>query len=149
MSAKPHSHAIEGWFDDGAEPALVGTQCEACGTFYFPRVAGRCRNPHCGGSDLNEVRLSRTGTVWSWTTHHYAPPYPYMASDPFVPYTVVAVSLEAEQMVVLGQLAAGFSADALSVGQPVELRVEPLFEDDDAIHTVWKWAPTGEGSDVA
>jgi hypothetical protein len=27
----------------------------------------------------------------------------------------------------------------LRAGQAMELVVEPLYEDDDAVHTVWKW----------
>ena len=29
----------------------------------------------------------------------------------------------------------------LTTGQAVELVVEPLYEDDEAVHLVWKWKP--------
>jgi uncharacterized OB-fold protein len=38
-------------------------------------------------------------------------------------------------------LAAGYGVDDLSVGSPVELVVETLFEDDDHEYTIWKWKP--------
>ena len=91
------------------------------------------------------MSLSRRGRLWSWTTNHYAPPEPYMAPDPFVPYTVCAVELDAEQMVVLGQLATGADADVLEVGMPMELVLGPLYEDDDHEYVVWQWAPAAEG----
>ena len=41
----------------------------------------------------------------------------------------------------MGQVADGFGVADLTTGMPVELVVEPLFEDDDAVHLVWKWKP--------
>ncbi|MEY2431970.1 MAG: uncharacterized protein QOC92_1695, partial [Acidimicrobiaceae bacterium] len=68
---------------------------------------------------------------------------PYVAtSDPYQPFAVAAVELAAEGMVVMGQLAAGYGVDDITVGTPVELIVETLFEDDDHEYTVWKWKPS-------
>jgi uncharacterized OB-fold protein len=65
-------------------------------------------------------------------------------TDPFEPYGVAAVELATEQMIVLGQIARGTDVAALRVGQEMELVVEPLYESEDALHTVWKWRPIGE-----
>ena len=138
MSSRPQVPAVEGWFTSGDRPALLGSRCTACGTFVFPRAMLACPNPDCAGSEFDEVELSRRGKVWSFTTNHYAPPAPYMAPDPFVPYTVAAVELAEERMVVLGQVVDGAS---LSVGTEVELVVDTLFEDDEGEHVVWKWRP--------
>ena len=100
-----------------------------------------CRNPVCDGTDLEEVPLSRRGKVWSFTDNRYQPPAPYMSPDPFEPYTIAAVELAEEKMVVLGQLAGGASVDDLRVGQEVELVLETLYEDDDNAYLVWKWQP--------
>jgi hypothetical protein len=129
--------AIEGWFVDGDEPALVGKRCDECGTYVFPPRAWTCPNPTCRSADLADVTLSRTGTVWSYTTNHYEPPAPYISPDPFEPYTIVAVALENEGMVVLGQLE-GDPAD-LRVGDQVELTAGVLFIDDDTPATIWRW----------
>ena len=64
-----------------------------------------------------------------------------MAPDPFVPYTVVAVELVEEQMVVLGGLAPGADPEQLTVGAEVELTLSPLYEDDDHEYVVWTWRP--------
>ncbi len=101
-----------------------------------------CRNPGCEGREFQEVPLSRTGKIWSYTNNCYAPPKPYMAPDPFVPYAIAAVELADEKMVILGQVAAGTDFDALKVGMEMELVLETLFEDEESEHIVWKWKPT-------
>jgi uncharacterized protein len=139
--AKQRVPAIEGWFTtDEAEPHLLGTRCTACGTYFFPPERIGCRNPHCQGTDLEEVKLSRRGKVWSFTVNHYAPPPPFVPSDPFEPYGLAAVELPEEQMVVLGQVAGDPSL--LAVGGEAELVLETLYEDDDNQYVVWKWRPT-------
>jgi uncharacterized OB-fold protein len=131
--------AIEGWFSLDDAPALIGSRCADCGTFFFPKQSTFCRNPACRGTTLEEVALSRRGTVWSYTTNYYQPPPPYMAPDPFVPYSVAAVELAEEKLVVLGQVAG--DAGELRVGAEVELVIDTLFEDDDHEYVVWKWRP--------
>src|SRR5579885_2761757 len=99
---------LEGWHTlDAREPALLGTRCMACGTYYFPRLATLCRNPGCNGEKFEEVPLSRRGKLWSYTSASYQPPPPYVAHEPFAPFGIAAVELERERMIVLGQLAAG------------------------------------------
>ncbi|MBV8950319.1 MAG: OB-fold domain-containing protein [Actinobacteria bacterium] len=133
---------MEGWFGYDADGAfLVGSRCRACGSYFFPKQTFACRNPRCGSTDLEEVPLSRRGTVWSSTTNQFAPPPPYPAREPFEPYTVVAVELPVERMVVLGQLARDCDPAALRVGDDVEVVIEPFYETDDATHMVWKWRP--------
>ena len=79
--------------------------------------------------------------MWSYTTNHYTPPAPYVSPDPFVPYTVAAVELAEEKLVVLGQVDAGIDPADLRVGAEVELAVGTLYEDDDHEYVVWKWRP--------
>ena len=142
--SKPQVPAIEGWFTtDTTQPHLLGSRCKRCKSYFFPKEALFCRNPGCTGNEFEEVPLSRTGKLWSFTTNHYAPPAPYMSPDPFVPYTVAAVELAEEQMVVLGQLAAGVDPKSLKVGMNVELVVDTLYEDAASDYLVWKWKPIG------
>jgi len=133
--------AIEGWFTLGDAPALLGTRCTTCGTYFFPREEAFCRNPGCRGRELAEVELSRRGRVWSFTDNRYQPPPPYVSPDPFVPYGIAAVELEREHLVVLGQLEAGVDPGSLRAGQEVELVTGTLYEDDDHEYLVWKWRP--------
>jgi uncharacterized OB-fold protein len=134
--------AVEGWFTTDAEPRLLGSRCTTCGTVVFPRATGFCRNPGCRGREVEEAELSRTGTVWSYTDAQYQPPPPYLpASDPYEPFALAAVELAAEQLVVLGQVAAGYGVEDLAVGAPVELVVEPLYELDGVPHLMYRWRP--------
>lgn len=134
--------AIEGWFSmDARQPHLLGSRCTKCKSYFFPKEALLCRNPACMGTEFAEVPLSRTGKLWSFTTNHYQPPAPYVSPDPFVPYSVAAVELSEERMVILGQVAAGVDPKTLTVGMQMELVLEPLYAEADKEYVVWKWKP--------
>lgn len=143
--------AIEGWFTTGDAPRLLGSRCGGCGAFFFPKELKRCRNPRCDSGTLKEAPLSRRGRLWSWTTNHYAPPAPYIAPDPFVPYTIAAVELPEEKLVVLGLLDANVDAKDLVVGRHMELCLGTLYEDADGEKITYQWRPTSDGAidDVA
>ncbi|WP_031078093.1 Zn-ribbon domain-containing OB-fold protein [Streptomyces sp. NRRL S-118] len=138
---------VTGWFthDSGEEDfRLLGTRCSACAAVCFPPEDVHCRNPACaGGGRLLEVPLSRRGRVWSYTDGRYRPPAPYV-SDPeavWQPYTLVAVELEAEAMVVLGHAAPGVGVADLAVGMEVEVVPGVLHEDAETVWTTWHWRP--------
>lgn len=140
--AKPRIPVLEGWFSDDAEqPHLIGSQCRSCGTYYFPKQSVYCRNPSCQGEEFDEVPLSRTGRLWSFTNAMYQPPEPYVAQDPHEPYTILAIELERERMIVLGQGISGLQCADLAVGMEMELVLETLFETETEERLTWKWAP--------
>lgn len=141
-SVRERVPAIDGWFSTGDSPALIGNRCGACGTVFFPKASNFCRNPDCSGDAFEDVELSRTGTVWSYTDAQYQPPPPYIPrGDPYQPFAIAAVELAAEQMVVLGQVADGFGIGDLTVGTKVELVVETLYSDDERDYLVYRWKP--------
>lgn len=139
--------AVEGWYTtpepgSGEEPHLIGGRCSSCGTYVFPPRAGACPNPRCDSDELVPTPLSRRGTLWSYTENRYAPPPPYQAADPFEPYALAAVELEAEGMIVLGQVPPGVLAADLQVGMEMQLELDVLHRDDDGVeHLVYVWAP--------
>jgi uncharacterized OB-fold protein len=134
--------ALESWFDANPERLrLIGSRCRACHSYFFPKETFACRNPACGAAELEDVPLSSTGTLWSYTDNHYQPPPPYMSPDPFVPYAIAAVELAEEKMVVLGQVAHGTATADLEVGMQMRLVSETLYADDAKEYLVWKWAP--------
>lgn len=134
--------AVDGWFTTDEEPRLLGTRCTNCSTVFFPRASGFCRNPDCRGREFADVELSRRGTVWSYTDAQYQPPPPYIpAVDTYEPFALAAVELAAEQIVILGQVAAGYGVEDLQVGAEVELVVEPLYEIDGVDHLIYRWKP--------
>ncbi|MEU6993562.1 zinc ribbon domain-containing protein [Streptomyces sp. NPDC046465] len=137
------------WFTgEGDDFRLLGTRCSACACVFFPREDGFCRNPGCGGGELTEVPLSRRGRVWSYTDGRYRPPAPYVSDPelPWLPYTLIAVELAAERMVVLGQSVPGVSVGDLEVGMEVEAVPGVLNEDDETTWTTWHWRPVGVGA---
>ncbi len=141
MSAtKPAVPAVPGWFTTGDDPVLLGSRCTACGVVAFPPRAAGCPNPRCRGTEVVPHPLARTGRVWSYTDARYQPPPPYVSpSDPYEPFVLAAVELDADGLIVLGQMVSGCAADDVAVGLPVELVIEPLFETDDAVALVWRW----------
>jgi uncharacterized protein len=146
MSEPKRVPALQGWYTmDADRPHLLGTRCTTCGTCFFPKVTGFCRNPDCAGNEFEEVPLSRTGRIWSYTNACYQPPEPFVAPDPFEPFAIAAVELEKERMVVLGQVVKGVGVEQLKVGQPMELVLEPLYAEGDTEKMVWKWRPLADG----
>ena len=141
MTDKPLSPAIAGWHTTNAEPHLIGTRCRCCNTFYFPKEEYFCGNPNCDSTEFEEVELSRTGHIWSYTNACYKPPAPFVSGEPFEPFTIAAVQLDKEQMIVLGQVVSGVAIEKLEIGMPVELVVETLHETEEDIRVTWKWRP--------
>jgi uncharacterized OB-fold protein len=143
MERLPRLAAVDGWFRvDGDAVRLLGGRCPKCRTYSFPIARLGCPNPACTETEVEEVELSSRGRVWSYTENMYQPPAPYIAAEPFQPYTIAAVELEEERMVVLGQVVPG--APPLHVGMAMELVLGTLFEDDKGEHVVWKWQPVTE-----
>lgn len=132
---------LEGWFTlDEADPHLLGSQCDDCGSYYFPKLRGEvkfCRNPDCDSEAFTEVELSRTGKLWSYTSAEYQPPPPFVAKDPHEPYAIAAVELEKEKMIVLGAVVDGIAPGELEVGMAMELALESLNDGK----VTWKWRP--------
>ena len=141
-SKKKKKAAIEGWYTlEDDLPSLIGNRCKACGTYFFPKEKLFCRNPDCDSDIFEEVKLSRKGKVWSYTNACYQPPEPYVSTEPFEPFTIVAVELEEEKMIVLGQAMKEVTCDDLKVGQDMELVLDILSEDENCEDVIWKWQP--------
>lgn len=134
--------AVEGWFTLDDEPRLLGTRCTDSGTYYFPPETTMSRAPGYADSTLEQVELSRRGTIWSFTNAGYQPPEPYIpTSEPYEPFAIAAVELAAEQIVVLGQVVSGVGVEDLRIGMEMELVLETLYSDEENDYVVWKWKP--------
>jgi uncharacterized OB-fold protein len=134
--------AVDGWWslDDSGVPNLIGAKCPQCGTYVFPPRENNCPNPGCSADELEQVRLSRRGTLWSYTENRYQPPPPYPQQAQFEPFAVAAVQLADEGLIVLGKVVEGTLAADLKVGMEMELTTMALYVDDDGIeHTVYAW----------
>lgn len=147
--SKTRVPAVEGWFTMDDEPRLVASRGMQSGSYFVPKALAVSGNPAWPGEEREDVLLGRRGTVWSYATNHYQPPEPYVSPEPFVPYTVIAVELPDEQMVVLGQLADGVDPATISLGTEVELVLGPLYEDHEYEYVMWKWRPVESTAEVA
>lgn len=116
--------------DEG--PALWGSRCRDCGAHTFPRQGG-C--PRCTGAGMEDVVLSRTGTLWSWTTQGFRPKPPYTGTESCEPYAVGYVELPGQLLVETRLVET--DPDRLEIGMPVELALLPFRDDpeDGPVHT--------------
>lgn len=133
--------AVEGLFTTGADPQLIGGRGSS-GSYYFPKDMGGADPAAYANPEREEVLLSRTGTVWSYTTSNYPPPLPYqVTTEPYEPIVIAAVQLDQEKLVICGQMVPGIGVEDLEVGMAVEVTVDTLYSDDDHDYLVWKWQP--------
>ena len=133
--------AVDGFFTMEEEPHLIGGRFKKTGAFCFPRDLGGS-DPTFENDEIEEVLLGRFGKIWSYTNSVYPPPPPFIPQDPYVPVVVAAVELEKEKIVILGQIAAGFTVGDLTLGMEVELTLGTLYEDENHRYVTWNWKPT-------
>ena len=135
--------AVEGFFTVEEESHLIGGRFKKSGNYCFPKNLGGS-DPSFPEDEIEEVLLSRVGKIWSYTNSSYPPPPPFIAAEPYEPIVIAAVELEQEKMVILGQVANGYSVDDLSVGMRVEVTVGTLYEDSAHRYLTWMWSPLPE-----
>ena len=133
--------AVEGFFTLSDDPHLIGSRCNSCGHYFFPR-AFTCRNNKCHkANEVEEVFLSRRGKLWSYTIMYYPPPLPFVAPDPFVPYGIGEVELP-EGIKVVGMMTGCDPEKDLKIDMEVELVIDKLYDDEEGNEVVtWKFQP--------
>src|SRR6266516_8072081 len=104
-------------------PELIGSRCRRCGVVAFPRQQSCAA---CTSGDVEERRLGRTGTLWTWTVQCFAPKSPPYAAaqEDFEPYGVGYVELPGEVRVE-SRLTEADPA-RLRIGMPMELTLVPV-----------------------
>ena len=121
----------EGLLAGSAEaPVLVGSECRRCGVVAFPRQASCAA---CTSRDVQERRLARRGTLWTWTIQCFrpkSPPYAAAAED-FEPFGVGYVELPGE-LRVEARLTEADPA-RLRIGMRMELVLVPAPGDGGAL----------------
>jgi uncharacterized protein len=103
-------------------PALIGSRCRRCGVVAFPRQASCAA---CASSDVEERRLARKGTLWTWTIQCFPPKSPPYAgsAEGFEPYGVGYVELQGEVRVEARLTES--DPERLRIGMPMELVLVP------------------------
>jgi len=125
----------EGLFEESeGKGALVGAKCKQCGQVVFPR-----REPclNCLGQDLESVKLSRRGKLYTYTivhmpSEHYQPPY-----------AVGWIELP-EGIRVFGQIR-GWQEHPLKVGMAMEVSFEKLWEEEEREVMGYVFRPSTNG----
>jgi uncharacterized protein len=111
----------EGLFTDGDPPTLLASRCTNCHNVLFPR-ADACT--YCSAEDPEPVALAPLGTLWAWTAVTAQPP----GYEGEVPFGIGVVELP-EGVRVITRLTES-DPGSLSLGQPMELRIVPLHQDE-------------------
>ena len=119
------------------KPYLIGSKCRNCGEVLFP--ARRCCR-RCTSMDLEEVALSQSATLHSFTTISVK----LADAKTGPPYFVGVVELpEGERIRTL--LTDGDSA-SLKIGDEMELVIEVVYEDESGREVLgWKFKPMRKG----
>jgi uncharacterized OB-fold protein len=111
-------------------PQLIATRCKDCSVVTFPQQKS-C--PDCGGQAVEEILLSRRGTIWTWTIQNFPPPSPPYKGNTdrktFVPYGVAYLDLP-EGVRVEARLTEN-DPEKLEIGQEMELVIEKFQDDAD------------------
>lgn len=135
------------WSDD-AEPHLMGGRL-ASGEIVFPMPVGDA------AKEVEPYKLSRTGTLWSWTSQGFLPKTPYEGpgcnegpngepSPPdFQPFLLGYVELPGE--VIVESRIVGANLDDLKLNMPVEFCVVPF----NATHDTFAFRPFANAKDQA
>jgi uncharacterized OB-fold protein len=136
---KPVADGLFTWPSD--DPQLLGSKCTACGEVTFPAQSA-C--PACPSSDCEQIGLSRSGTLWTWTVQNFPPPHPYLGdARSFVPFGVGYIEL-AEGVRVESRLTEN-DAGRLKIGMQMELVIETFGRDADGNDVVtFAFKPTGK-----
>ena len=130
--------AVEGLFRWPSDsPALIGGRCKLCGNYFFPKALP-FHKPDCEG-DVEEIFLSRSGKLQSFTVQHYPAPPPFLYNEPFEPYGIGTVELP-EGICIPGMLT-GVDVKNIRVGMAAKLVIEKLYEESDGTEIMtWKFA---------
>jgi hydroxymethylglutaryl-CoA synthase len=123
--------------EDRQNVRLHATRCPECKTVQFPLavVCVHCQNR----SGLQEIRMSRRGTVFTFTKD-------YLYNAPVSPVGVGVIELE-DGARFYCQLA-DVDAEAIGIGQKVQLTLRRLKDGGRMHHYYWKCRPVEEGESI-
>jgi uncharacterized OB-fold protein len=122
--------------DSSGAGHLLGSRCASCGAHFFP-VRQACAG--CLDTDLEAVRLSTTGTLYTFSIVRQSTP------EFEVPYALGYVDFS-EGVRIMGQIS-GCDLEDIWIGMQLSLSVEPFGEDEDGNQlSGYRFRPTEAGS---
>jgi len=115
--------------EKGTLQYLKGLKCEKCGTIYYLKSA-RCKKCKC--EKFSEVQLSKTGSVYTFTSEHYFP-------TSFPPITMVVVDLDGGGRLTVQQTDTMYpERNKIEIGSKVKLVLRKMIENDAKPNYFWK-----------
>jgi uncharacterized OB-fold protein len=132
----PKSSPVIYWRDSKMELALYGARCRKCGTVQYPipRVCVQCGTK----DELDEVKLARKGTVFTFTLDHLVGGE-YLST----PVPRVVLDLEGGGRTFLQMT--DCDPKEVSIGMTVELTLRCLHEGAGFHNYYWKCQPVRGG----
>ncbi|MGB2040459.1 MAG: Zn-ribbon domain-containing OB-fold protein [Porticoccaceae bacterium] len=104
------------WSDE-AEPHLLAGQ-DSDGKIHFPIPEGD------SGKNLDIIKLSRKGTLWSFTRQDFRPKPPYDGPEEFTPFLLGYIELPGQ--VIVESHIVGTSLEELEIGMAMEFVITPF-----------------------
>jgi len=108
-----------GLWSDEAQPHLLAGQ-SADGRIFFPIPEGD------SGKNLEVIKLSRTGTLWSFTRQDFKPKPPYDGPEEFSPFLLGYVELPGE--IIVESYIIDTTLEELKIGMALEFVITPFDE---------------------
>ena len=105
---------------------LMGSRCCTCGEVFLGKAVA-CQQ--CQGENMEDITLSRYGTLYSYTIARNRPPGDYKGLEPFEPFAVGLVELP-EGVRILAPLK-GVNLDEIKIRMKLELSIEELYTDEE------------------
>jgi|Cm827metagenome_2_1110796.scaffolds.fasta_scaffold01721_3 uncharacterized OB-fold protein len=126
---------LTGPLEQFEEVRLVGTRCHDCGEVMFGTYHS-CAN--CASEEVEQIPLSREGTLWSYTIINHCPPEPYKGpKNPFIPFGEGLVEVP-EGVRVVSIL--DCPLEDIKIGMKLELEPYVLYENEAGEEVVaWKF----------
>ena len=118
MSSQLQPIAPKLW-TEGPEPQLLGAK-DINGKILFPIPDGEIAD------SLEIIKLSRTGTLWSYTQQAFKPKPPYDGPEEFEPFLVGFIELPNE--IIVESHIVETSLEQLKLGMPMELVITAFDE---------------------
>ena len=129
-------------FDSPEGIRLLGSKCGACAEVSFG-TNPVCLN--CGGTDINSVRLSPEGILWTFTVVHHQPPGDYRGPKPFVPFGLGLIELP-DGIRVMAPLEG--DVNSFHVGAKMQLKLQVLGADSNAPLAAFSFAMSRASGNV-
>lgn len=131
----------EGLFEwPSEEPRLIGSKCVSCGHVSFPE-SSVCGNPDCPPrASVDPVRLSDTGTLYSYTVQRVDHKEPYAYHSAPVPIGTIELP---EGINLVSKLTTA-ETERLEIGMQMQLTVDTLYEEDGTEYLTYYFEPVVE-----